>query len=474
MPSIKIRRIDCSGGNAAKQLAALQAQSENLSNVVTPAAKKLTQAVFKETLTPTQVVERVCNDVKNKGLASVLHYTEAFDKVKLTAKNIRVTPEEMAQAYAEADPNFLSMIRRIRDNIFEFQVGLLNKDALLPVSEHYELQVRHRPLRRVGVHSPGGAAAYPSSLLMTVIPAQAAEVPEIVVVMPPTPNGAYNKDMLAICHMLGVKEVYRMGGAQAIAALAYGVEGIPNVDMIVGPGNSYVALAKKHVFGTVAIDCIAGPSEVMIIADESAQPGFVALDMIAQAEHAPGISILVTWHHNLCNEVEDALNKQLPNLDRGNLARQCLEDFGAFILVKDREEAIKIANEFASEHLHIQVRDSDAFAEHIDNAGAIFVGQFTPVALGDYAAGPSHVLPTGGTARFASGLNVNDFRRRTSIVTFTRNGLREIAEDVIAFANKEGLTAHAASVQARLSDKPMSIRPSKKAAAAAAKARSKG
>jgi histidinol dehydrogenase len=306
---------------------------------------------------------------------------------------------------------------------------------------------------------------------MTVCPAQAAEVKEIVVIMPPTANGASNRDMLAICHLLGVKEVYRVGGAQGVASLAYGVDGLEPVDMIVGPGNLFVTLAKRFVFGQVAIDCLAGPSEVLVAADESAQPDFVALDMIAQAEHSPGVSLLVTWHGDLPDEVEKSLNKQLAHLDRGDQARSCLMEYGAFVLVRDRAEGVKVVNELAPEHLHVQTRDPEAFSEKVDNAGAIFLGPFTPVALGDYAAGPSHVLPTGGTARFASGLSVNDFRRRTSIISFTRAGLREIADDVISMATKEGLMGHAASVSARVADKPLQLRPSKKAAAAAAKMR---
>jgi histidinol dehydrogenase len=469
MPTLKVRRIDTSNPQAAKQLAALHNPFADQGNVVTRESKKLTQAVFGEALPPVKAVEKICTDVKNKGLSALLHYTEQFDKVRLTPKQIKVHPEEMATAYEKADPSFIDSLRRVRDNVLQFQVGLLNKDALLPLSEHYELQLRHRPLRRVGICIPGGAAAYPSTLLMTVCPAQAAEVKEIVVVMPPTPNGAQNQDMLAACHLLGIKEVYRIGGAQAVAALAYGVDGIEPVDMIVGPGNVFVTLAKRFVFGQVAIDCLAGPSEVVVAADESAQPDFVALDMIAQAEHSPGISVLVTWHNDLPDEVERSLNKQLNNLDRGEQARACLEEYGAFVVVKDRAECIKVVNAMAPEHLHVQTRDPEAFAEKVDNAGAIFLGPFTPVALGDYAAGPSHVLPTGGTARFASGLNVNDFRRRTSIMNFTRAGLREMAEDVISIATKEGLTAHAASVTARVADKPLQLRPSKKAAAAAAK-----
>jgi histidinol dehydrogenase len=471
MPSLKIRRIDTSNPHAARQLAALKNPFADQANVVSPSSRKLTQAVFGDAIPPVKAVEKICNDVRTKGMSALLNYTEKFDKIHLTPRQIRVSTEEMVAAFAAADAGFIETARRIRDNVLQFQIGLMSKDALLPVSEHYELQLRHRPLHRVGVCIPGGAAAYPSTLLMTVCPAQAAEVKEIVVIMPPTANGASNRDMLAICHLLGVKEVYRVGGAQGVAALAYGVDGLEPVDMIVGPGNLFVTLAKRFVFGQVAIDCLAGPSEVLVAADESAQPDFVALDMIAQAEHSPGVSLLVTWHGDLPDEVEKSLNKQLAHLDRGEQARSCLVEYGAFVIVKDRAEGVKVVNGLAPEHLHVQTRDPEAFAEKVDNAGAIFLGPFTPVALGDYAAGPSHVLPTGGTARFASGLSVNDFRRRTSIISFTRAGLREIADDVISMATKEGLTGHAASVSARVADKPLQLRPSKKAAAAAAKMR---
>ena len=346
MPSLKIRRIDTSNPHAARQLASFRNPFADQANVVTPANRKLTQSAFGEALTPAKAVERICNDVRQKGINALLNYTEKFDKVRLTPKQIRVQPEEMAAAFSAVDPSFIDTTRRIRDNVLQFQIGLMNKDALLPVSEHYELQLRHRPLHRVGVCIPGGAAAYPSTLLMTICPAQAAEVKDIAVIMPPTANGANNRDMLAICHLLGVKEVYRIGGAQGVAALAYGVDGLEPVDMIVGPGNLFVTLAKRFVFGQVAIDCLAGPSEVLVAADESAQPDFVALDMIAQAEHSPGVSILVTWHNDLPDEVEKSLNKQLAHLDHGEHARACLHEYGAFIVVKDRAEGVKVVNDW--------------------------------------------------------------------------------------------------------------------------------
>jgi histidinol dehydrogenase len=282
------------------------------------------------------------------------------------------------------------------------------------------------------------------------VPAQAASVPEIAVVVPPTAFGGYNTDLLAACHALGVTEVHRVGGAQAVAALAYGVEGIEAVDKIVGPGNLFVALAKRHVYGEVDIDSIAGPSEVVLLADWTAEPRYIAADLISQAEHSPGASILITWEPDLIERVADALAEALSSLSRGDLARHCLEQFGALILARDEDEAIELTNAIAPEHLHISTSDSDRLAERVTNAGAIFLGHETPVAVGDYAAGPSHVLPTGGTARWASGLSSNDFLKRTSLIHVDRDGLERLAPDIRMLADKEGLTAHRYSVDVRL------------------------
>ncbi|MGL6094224.1 MAG: histidinol dehydrogenase [Fimbriiglobus sp.] len=464
MPALKMRRIDLSAPNAKTQLTKLRDQLKLDADIVTAAGKKLTQAVFGEPLSPAQAVERICTEVKDKGLAPVLYYTEQFDKVKLKPETLRVKESELAEAHAAvaaADPEFLDVLRRIRYNIDSFQSGLLHRDAELRVSGSHELHLRYRPLRRVGVYCPGGAAAYPSTLLMTVCPAQAAGVENIVVCLPPKDTGAYNRDILATCHELGVTEVYRLGGAQAIAAMAYGVEGLKPVDMIVGPGNQYVALAKKFVYGTVNIDCLAGPSEIVVAADDSAQPHYIALDMIAQAEHSPGSAVLVTWYEPLLEEVREALEKRLAKIGRADLTRECLEKYGAFILAPDKATAIEAVNALAPEHLHIQTRDPEAFAEEVD-AGAIFLGTFTPVALGDYAAGPSHVLPTGGTARFTSGLSANDFRKRTSLLRFTQSGLKDMAEDVVYLATKEGLPGHALSVELRAAHSGPANRPKPK------------
>jgi histidinol dehydrogenase len=310
------------------------------------------------------------------------------------------------------------------------------------------------PLARVGICVPGGAAAYPSTVLMTAVPAQAAGVAEIAVVAPPTKFGSYNSDLLATCHELGIREVYRIGGAQAVAALAYGVDGLAGerlvrVDKIVGPGNLFVALAKKHVFGETGIDAIAGPSEVIVIADETTPAVFVAADLIAQAEHSPGSSVLVTWNRPLWEAVASELDVQLATLERGGMARESLEAFGALVLVADRDEAARVANTLASEHLHIACAEAEQLAAKIHNAGAVFLGPYSPVAVGDYVAGPSHVLPTGATARFASGLSSNDFLRSSSVIHFTQEGLNAVADDVVLLANTEGLTAHAASINKR-------------------------
>jgi histidinol dehydrogenase len=353
-------------------------------------------------------------------------------------------------AHAAVEPAFLETVRRIRGRILKFQQAILHRDVRIETEHGGYLAQRYLPLRRVGVCIPGGAAAYPSTVLMTVVPAQAAGVQEIAVVAPPTEFGSYNPYLLATCHELGVTEVYRVGGAQAVAALAYGVEGLQRVDKIVGPGNLFVALAKKYVYGEVDIDSIAGPSEVIVVADETTNAAYVAADLIAQAEHAPGSAILVTWNAELVDAVASELDKQLGRLDRGDLARQSLEAFGALILVRNESEAAELADELATEHLHLACANAEALAAKIRYAGAIFIGPHSPVPLGDYAAGPSHVLPTGATARFASGLSSNDFLRANSMIRFTAEGLSAIADDVLAMANKEGLTGHARSIEVRL------------------------
>ncbi len=447
---LNIPHINTADPKARDQIAALRARLAPDGDVVSEAGHRKTIEAFGEPLTPVQVVERICRDVRKQGLPAVLDYTARLDGKKLPADQIRVTPTELAAAHKAADPEFLDTVRRIRARLLRYQKAILHRDVTVQIEHGGYLTQRYLPLRRVGVCVPGGAAAYPSTVLMTVVPAQAAGVEQIAIVAPPTPFGSYNQDLLATCHELGVTEVYRIGGAQAVAALAFGVAGISRVDKIVGPGNLFVALAKKLVFGEVGIDSIAGPSEVIVIANGVTRPEFIAADLIAQAEHAPGSAIFITWTGRYIDAVHLELEKQLASLERGELARQSLEAFGALVLVRDEDEAVELANELASEHLHLACPEAERLAPRIRNAGAVFLGQYTPVPLGDYAAGPSHVLPTGATARFASGLSSNDFLRGGSMSHFTQNGLEAIADDVLLMAAKEGLTGHARAVELRL------------------------
>ena len=417
--------------------------------MVSERGRALAMEVFGEPLSPQQVVEHICSNVRESGLASLLHYCEKLDGAVLTAETLRVPEEAIEQAAAAAAPAFLDSIRRIRDNILEFQSAILHRDTYIQRAG-VKLGQRYLPLERIGVCVPGGAAAYPSTVLMTAVPAQAAGVKEIVVVAPPTEFGANNPDVLAVCGVLGITEVYRMGGAQAVATLAYGVEGIRPVDKIVGPGNLFVALAKKHVYGDVDIDSIAGPSEVVVIADDTTRPDFTAADLLAQAEHAPGASILITWSKDVLEATAAELRKQVASLSRSDVTVQSLEAFGALILARDEAEACELTDLLAPEHLHVATEDAERLLDQLHHAGATFLGNYTPVALGDYVAGPSHVLPTGGTARWASGLSANDFLRSSSVIAYDREGLRRAAGDVQMLADKEGLTAHRASVDIRL------------------------
>jgi histidinol dehydrogenase len=444
-------RIDSRRDDIRATMAELRRRLSPRGDVVSQEGRQRTMEIFGEPLSPVQVVERICRRVDNQGLKAILDYSARIDGADLTAETLRVAEEDLAGAHAHAESQFLETIRRVRQNIRAFQQAILHTDVRVDRAGAYLLQ-RYRPLGRVGLCVPGGAAAYPSTVLMTAVPAQVAGVRELAVVAPPTKFGAYNPDLLATCHELGITEVYRLGGAQAVAALAYGVEGIPRVDKIVGPGNLFVALAKKHVYGEVDIDSIAGPSEIVVIVDSSTDPKYTAYDLIAQAEHAPGASILIGWDAKVLDETLAELGRQLREVERGDLARQSLDDFGAVILARDEDEACALADEIAPEHLHIATENAERLAEKILHAGAVFLGNYTPVALGDYAAGPSHVLPTSGTARFASGLSANDFLRTGSVLCFDRQGMVDLADDVKVLATKEGLTAHRASVEMRMDD----------------------
>lgn len=448
IPPLNILRIDSRSDDIRSAMTVLRERLSPRGDVVSEAGRRRTVEIFGEPLSPQQVVQRICDDVAQKGLSAVLDYSERIDRATLTSETIRVGPAELAQAHAQADPELLKAIRRVRERIRTFQEAILQRDVRVQRPGGYLVQ-RCRPLDRVGICVPGGAAAYPSTVLMTAVPAQVAGVEQLAVVAPPTKFGSYNTDLLATCHELGITEVYRVGGAQAVAALAYGVEGIARVDKIVGPGNLFVALAKQHVFGAVDIDSIAGPSEVVVIVDHTTRADYTAYDLMAQAEHAPGASILIGWDKAVLDAAVDEISRRLAGVARGELARQSLEKFGAVILARDAEEACRLADEIAPEHLHIATENAAELSEKIRHAGAMFLGNFTPVALGDYAAGPSHVLPTSGTARFASGLSANDFLRTHSVLHFDHDGMMELAQDVKILATREGLTAHRASVEVR-------------------------
>lgn len=477
--SLAIARVDARRPEAAAALAALRQKLAPDGDVVSEAGRRKTIEVFGEPLSPTEVVERICDDVRDRGLDAVLEYTAKLDGAELSADTLRVGQQELADAHAAADPELLATVRRIRENLMRFQSAILHTDIRVEIEGGGWLKQRYLPLERAGLCVPGGAAAYPSTVLMTAVPAQAAGVKELAVVAPPTPFGSYNTDLLATCHELGITEVYRMGGAQGVAALAYGVtvpttdvvgsrtnvasspaesprresgELIKRVDKIVGPGNLFVALAKRRVFGEVGIDSIAGPSEVIVVADETTDPGYAAADLIAQAEHSPGSAVLITWHEPLVAQVAAELEKQLAVLERSDLTRQSLEAFGALITVTDRDHAAELCDELATEHLHLACDDAEGLLDQVRCAGAVFLGPHSPVPVGDYAAGPSHVLPTGATARFAGGLSSNDFLRSNSVIAFTDQTLKTHGPDIVRLAKVEGLTGHARAVTIRGSE----------------------
>lgn len=408
MSDLQIQRVDARQGSA-EILQELRLKLSPQGDVVSPRGRALTEEVFGEALTPVEVVNKICQDVRETGTEALLKYNKALDKADLTTEQLRVPLSELEEAHSAADPALLDSVRRIRDNVAEFQQAILHSDVTVQPRPGVTLTQRYLPLNRIGVCVPGGAAAYPSTVLMTAVPAQVAGVKEIAIVAPPTKFGAYNVDMLATCHELGLREVYRVGGAQAVAALAYGCDAIPAVDKIVGPGNLFVALAKKEAYGVVDIDSFAGPSEVIVIADETARADFVAADLLAQAEHSPGSAILITWDEKLIDAVQEELVRQLDLLTRNQLTLDSLEAFGALILVRDQAHACELTDQFAPEHLHIETRNPRDEIARIRNSGAAFLGHHTPVALGDYAAGPSHVLPTGGTCTWAAGLCSNSF-----------------------------------------------------------------
>jgi histidinol dehydrogenase len=449
-PTPLCERIDLAATDGRVRLDALRGKLVSQGDVVSPAGRQRTIEVFGEALAPRQVVERICGDVRTLGRAALLDYTRRIDGVDVAADGLLVAPERLAAAHRDVGPDFLAAVRRIAARVERFQRALLARDVEVSLEGGGTLRQRYLPLDRVGVCVPGGAAAYPSTLLMTVIPARVAGVRQIVVAAPPTKFGSDNPHVLATCHELGVDTVLRAGGAQGVAAMAYGVEGLPRVDKIVGPGNLFVALAKEHVYGDVSIDSIAGPSEIVIVADASGRADFIAADMLAQAEHSPGSAILLTASRDLAEAVAAALERLVAVLERADLTRDSLQRFCGIVVTRSDAESAALADELAPEHLSIDTCDPEATLAGIRHAGAAFLGPWSPVA-GDYAAGPSHVLPTGGTTRFAAGLSANEFLRGGSVINLARADLAALEADIRTLADTEGLTAHRRSVEARLS-----------------------
>ncbi|PXV95442.1 histidinol dehydrogenase [Lachnotalea glycerini] len=398
----------------------------------------------------TASVNEIINTVKNKGNQAVFEYTKQFDKAEISEENIKVTNVEIEEAYRLVDQSLIDVMRKALLNIKSYHEKQRQYSWFDSTPNGTILGQKVTPLEKVGVYVPGGKAVYPSSVLMNIIPAKVAGVSKIVMTTPPDKDGKVNPNTLVAAKEAGADEIYKVGGAQAIAALAFGTESIPKVDKIVGPGNIYVALAKKSVYGYVNIDSIAGPSEILVIADETANPRFVAADLLSQAEHDELASaILVTTSEELAEKVSREVEQFVSNLSRKEILEKSLENYGYILLVKELEEAISVANEIASEHLEIVTKDPFTVMTKIKNAGAIFIGEYSSEPLGDYFAGPNHVLPTNGTAKFFSPLGVDDFIKKSSIISYSREALEPIHKDIIQFAEAEQLTAHANSIKVR-------------------------
>ncbi len=395
-------------------------------------------------------VQVILNRVKEEKDQALFAYTEQFDHAKITAETIKVTEEEIQEAYTQVDESLLEVVRKALKNIESYHAKQMQYSWFDSKPNGTMLGQKVTALQRVGVYVPGGKAVYPSSVLMNIMPAKVAGVEEIIMTTPPGPDGKVNPTTLVAAHEAGATAVYKVGGAQAIAALAYGTESIPKVDKIVGPGNIYVALAKKAVYGHVSIDSIAGPSEILVIADETANPRFVAADLLSQAEHDELASaILVTTSEDMANAVNKEIEGFLKVLSRSEIIKKSLENYGHILLAENLEEVIETANEIASEHLEIVTKDPYQVMMKIRNAGAIFLGEYSSEPLGDYFAGPNHILPTNGTAKFFSPLSVDDFLKKSSIIAYSKEALEAVHKDIETFAEAEQLTAHANSIKVR-------------------------
>ena len=398
-------------------------------------------------------VAQILEEVREKGDEALFAYTERFDGAKLSGETVLVTEEEIREAYQKVPEQLVAVIRRALKNIEDYHAKQKQYSWFDSKPDGTILGQKVTPLKRVGVYVPGGKAAYPSSVLMNILPAKVAGVEEILMVTPPGKDGKVTPTTLVAAHEAGATAIYKAGGAQAVAALAYGTESIPKVDKIVGPGNIYVALAKKAVYGHVSIDAIAGPSEILVIADETADPRYVAADLLSQAEHDELASaILITTSQELAEAVSGEVDQFLTVLSRAEIIRKSLDNYGYILVADTMDEAVEIANEIASEHLEIQTRNPYEVMTKIRNAGAIFLGPYASEPLGDYFAGPNHVLPTNGTAKFFSPLSVDDFIKKSSIIAYSREALQVVHEDIETFAKAEGLTAHANSIHVRFEE----------------------
>ena len=398
-------------------------------------------------------VSDIVNNVKENGDKAIFEYTEKFDGVKIDASSIKVTEEEIKEAYQQVSDELLEIIRKALKNIESYHAMQRQQSWFHTTPQGTILGQKVTPLEKVGVYVPGGKAVYPSSVLMNIMPAKVAGVDRIIMTTPPGKDGKVCATTLVAATEAGATEVYKVGGSQAIAALAYGTESIPKVDKIVGPGNIYVALAKKAVYGHVSIDSIAGPSEILVIADETANPKYVAADLLSQAEHDELASaILITTSQELAEKVSEEVDKFTAQLSRKEIIQKSLDNYGYILVADNMEDAISAANDIASEHLEIQTKDPYNVMTKIRNAGAIFIGEYSSEPLGDYFAGPNHVLPTNGTAKFFSPLSVDDFIKKSSIISYSREALEEVYQDIIKFAEAEQLTAHANSIKVRFED----------------------
>lgn len=398
-------------------------------------------------------VQQIVDDVKMRRDQALFEYTEKFDHAKIDASTIRVTEEEIQEAMDKVDPSLLSVMKKSMENIRDHHSRQVRQSWFSSRPDGTILGQKITALESVGVYVPGGKAAYPSTVLMNIIPAEVAGVERIVMVTPPGADGKVNPVTLTAAHLAGATEVYKVGGAQAIAALAFGTQSVPRVNKIVGPGNIFVALAKKAVYGHVSIDSIAGPSEILVIADETANPRYVAADLLSQAEHDELASaILVTTSMELAQAVSKEVDQFLETLSRRAILEKSLENYGYILVTDTLDEAIQTANEIASEHLEIATKNPFEVMTKIRNAGAIFIGEYSSEPLGDYFAGPNHVLPTNGTAKFFSPLGVDDFIKKSSIIYYSKDALRKAHRDIEAFAQSEQLTAHANSIRVRFED----------------------